>query len=339
MAERRCRFAGGAAFHFAAFIHHMCCKKYWRSIPTVIMSTFTNHNIQVMYPRVAKFVLSILVLVFVADLFFTFILGHYVQQKNVSMGLLILVLLAPPLYTAQHYIINPVGKLINELQFVDDRTQFLRIQSLLQDIDSDVRVGIYQSNELNALAISSVFGNKSVIAFSSALIDTASQKEFMAIAAHEMAHIKNGDSKNKSYILAFHHILNFYPNRIALACKQILKGIAVIVVIFMSLIFLFTVKTYDATGLFTALKAALPILTYLVILLAAILIPYLLNRATDFLFSHYSRKREFLADDGGAEMTSNADMKQALQLISNTTVPKMSFFDTHPPIQDRLSRL
>lgn len=292
-----------------------------------------------MYPRTAKFFLSLIILALVADVLFTFISGHYDRQQNVSTGLITFICLMLPLLAARHYIIDPVGRLINELHFIDDPSLLNFLQPLLDGIDSEVRVGIYQSNELNALAISSVLDRKSAIAFSSAFIDRASDKEIMAIAAHEVAHIKNADSKNKSYILAFHQILNFYPNLIAVFSKEVLKGVAGIVIFFAGLIFLLTVKSYDFVGLLTALKAALPILSPLMILLAAILIPYLLNRATDCIFFHYSRQREFLADADGAAMTSTADMKQALQLLSNPSVPKMSFFDTHPPIADRLRRL
>jgi Zn-dependent protease with chaperone function len=292
-----------------------------------------------MYPRAAKLFLSLLILALVADLIFMLISGHYDQKQNVSTGFITFFLLALPLRPARHYLIDPVGKVIKELQFSDNPSLFNYLKPLLNGIDSDVRVGSYQSNEINAIAISSVLGKESAIAFSSALIATAPYKEFMAIAAHEVAHIKNADSKNKSYILAFHQILNFYPNLIAVFCKEVLKGIAWIVIFSAGLIFLLTAKTYDSAGLLAALKAALPILTPLMILLAAILVTYLLNRATDFLFFHYSRQREFLADAEGAAMTSNADMKQALQLLSNPTASKISFFDTHPPVADRLSRL
>lgn len=70
----------------------------------------------------------------------------------------------------------------------------------------------------------------------------------------------------------------------------------------------------------------------------------------------FSRHREFKADKGGAELTSNEDMARALHLISGIGgelpqkmasfgifgVPKGSFrklFSTHPPMQDRINKL
>lgn len=200
-------------------------------------------------------------------------------------------------------------------------------------------MGQYQSTELNALAISSVFGKDSAVAFSTTLINTASITEFMAIAAHEVAHIKNADSKNKSYILAFHQAVNFYPALIAHISKEILVKISGVVLFVAALIFLITVKTFDTAGILAAIKPLLPILSLLFPFFAAIFGAYLLNRITDLFYFHYSRQREFAADADGAAMTSSTDMKQALQLLSTGVASKMSFFDTHPPTADRLSRL
>lgn len=53
-------------------------------------------------------------------------------------------------------------------------------------------VGIYPSNQPNAFAAGSSDSN-AVVAFSSALVSAFSPDELAAIAAHEVAHIKNGD--------------------------------------------------------------------------------------------------------------------------------------------------
>lgn len=292
-----------------------------------------------MYPKVAKFTVWSIALIFTAVLVFlltSMVLG---DQKNISTAMIILLILGLPLRLASQYVINPVGKAVRELGFVDSPDLLNFIRPLLNGIDLNIRVGHYASNELNAIAISSVFGKESAIAFSTALMNAMSPNQFMAIAAHEVAHIKNADSLNKSYILAFHQIVNFYPALMSYIAKESIKRVSGIILFFATAMFLLIVETYDSAGVTAAFQHTLPVLKPFLLLAVVIVVPLALNRLTDMLFFQYSRQREFAADVDGAAMTSTSDMKQALQLLSNQTTSKMGFFDTHPPIADRLSRL
>ena len=53
-------------------------------------------------------------------------------------------------------------------------------------------VTIYESPDMNAFA-TGCGRNKSLVAFSSALLDKMESDEIAAVAAHEIAHIANGD--------------------------------------------------------------------------------------------------------------------------------------------------
>jgi Zn-dependent protease with chaperone function len=263
------------------------------------------------------------------------------QQHMGSSAAMIAILFGLPLRPAYRYVADPIGIAfeVEKIDFKEDSTLLAAVQPLLNGIDSNVRVGYYESPVANALAVSSVFGKQSVIAFSTTLLNALAPNQFMAIAAHEVAHIKNADSKNKSYIIAFHQLVNFYPAHIAHHSKKIIASVSGLILFIVAVLLLLTIKTYDIAGILAGIKIVLPFLVPLVALLAAIYGPYLLNKITDLLFLHYSRQREFVADADGAAMTSNADMKEALQLISNGESSKISFFDSHPPTSERLSRL
>src|SRR5690606_6725855 len=117
-----------------------------------------------------------------------------------------------------------------------------------------------ESDELNAFAISAVLSKESAIAFSTALVNTLAPNQFMAIAAHEVAHIKNEDSLNKAYILAFHQMLNFYPAFMSHIAKGLLERVLGMILLCATAMFLLTVKTYDFAGVTAAIQRIFPLL-------------------------------------------------------------------------------
>lgn len=292
-----------------------------------------------MYFKIAKLAVWSSTLIFITVLVFLLISILLGNQKYVSTALMVLLVMGLPLSRAFQYVTNPVGKAVRKLQFLENQELLNFIKPLLNGIDSNVSIGHYESDELNAFAISSVFGKDSAIAFSTALINTMSPNQLLAIAAHEVAHIKNSDSKNKSYILAFHNLVNFYPELMSHIAKELIKGVSGIILLIAIVTFLLTFTINGYAGVSVALQGILPLLMPLLLIAVPIAGAFALNRLTDMFFFHYSRQREYVADADGAAMTSNADMKQALQLLSNDSTSKMGFFDTHPPICDRLSRL
>jgi Zn-dependent protease with chaperone function len=291
------------------------------------------------YSKIAKIAVWSSILAFIGALLLLVHSMYLDDQKNTSTAALIIFALWLPIQQASHYIFDPVGKAIKDQNFVEDQNILARIQPLLDNIDSKVRVGYYESPDPNAFAISSVFSKHSAIAFSTALLKIMSPNQFMAIAAHEVAHIKNADSENKTYVIAFHHLVNFYPSLISQLAKGMIKQVFGITLFFVAVLFILTVKTYDFAGVSAALLRMLPLLKPLLFTAVPIAAAFVLNRLTDIFFSHYSRQRELAADADGAAMTSKADLREALQLLSNGPTSKMGFFDSHPPMSDRLRRL
>jgi heat shock protein HtpX len=70
-------------------------------------------------------------------------------------------------------------------------------------------VGIYPDDDINAFAAGSG-PKKAVVSFSQGLIDRCTQRELLAIAAHELAHIANNDMRRMQYASSFQNALTWY---------------------------------------------------------------------------------------------------------------------------------
>ncbi len=213
------------------------------------------------------------------------------------------------------------------------------ISPLLTDLDYEVKVGQYSSHDLNAFAISSVFGRTALIGFSTQLVVQASKEELLAIAAHEVAHLRNGDTRNKAYVLAFNHALKFYPWIIAELSRRGLKQAAVpvgcIVLVAVIAIALLAGPTQAFRFLWSLAQGIAPFVCRAgICILFFVALEHALNR----IFCSYSRAREFAADADGASMTSPKAMVSALGLLTDPGTA-VSIFDTHPPLQERKQRL
>ncbi|MBU9576598.1 M48 family metalloprotease [Burkholderia multivorans] len=298
-------------------------------------------NLIGMYPRLAKVSLFGLCLACALSILI-FIIGRLIGDEHaqyVSRALLAFSLLIFPIVGAANYFSNPIDREIKNVGFQDDPELMQLVRPLIEGLSLRVRVGKYASNELNAFAISAVLERKALIAFSTGLIDAASPSQLLAIAAHEVAHVKNGDAQNKTYILSFSHAVRMYPWMLSELSKTIIKSMlrasAVVGV-------LFALLAWALSGSHAALKMVEALLSlvfkvgWLPLLIVASF--YALNFALNSMFYAYSRAREFAADADGAAMTSPADMKSALGLLTDTR-RSVSVFDTHPPLEQRLARL
>lgn len=270
------------------------------------------------------------------------VLCHYLGiagalKSGANAVCLVLVL---PLYATIQYLYDAVGKVSRQHRVtLSDETR-QRIAPLAPRLDAATLIGHYPSAELNAFAISSVFGNKALIAFSTGLLNAANDQQLLAIAAHEIAHIKNGDSRNKAFILAFSHGVRVYPYLLSELSKGLLKKFAIALGVAACIVaataMLLPEARGELAGLLPMLKNFLFVLAWPAALIGAYIV---LNRLLDGAYSAYSRAREFVADRDGAAMTSAQAMVSALSLLPEAKSGAVSVFDTHPPLEARRKRL
>lgn len=293
------------------------------------------------YPKFAKYALSFLFVIFTISATISITcnileLPHSITSDIAGATWIILTI---PLASTFQYFINPVEREAKKIGFVDDNALMIKVKPLLGKINDPVRVGYFSSDSINAFAISSIVGENSLIAFSTALISTATDNQFLAFAAHETAHLKNGDAKNKAYILAFSHALQTYPYLFSELTKSTLAPLGKIFILLG--IFVGSVLAFF-TGIqagWTFLWGWLRIIIHMGWPFAAAIVGYIgLNYILKCAFFAYSREREFTADADGAAMTSRDDMKSALELLTDPDMV-IGIFDTHPPLEERKKRL
>ncbi|MCL2155679.1 MAG: protease HtpX [Leptospirales bacterium] len=186
-------------------------------------------------------------------------------------------------------------------------------------------VGIYQSPEPNAFA-TGPSKKKSLIAFSTALLNSMDKSEVEAVTGHEIAHISNGD----------------------MVTMTLLTGIVNALVMFLARIIAAAINNFlrsdDGEGLgFFAYFLVVNLLQTFFMIIATIPI------------AAFSRYREYQADAGSAKTTSARAMANALKTLASgaqvqtkkdsfaiakiSSNRKVSLWATHPSIEDRVARL
>lgn len=175
------------------------------------------------------------------------------------------------------------------------------------------------SKMLNAFA--SGRGAQSVVAVTHGLLDKMNNREIGGVLAHELSHIKHNDVWVMSLADAFSRLTN-------------LMGQIGQIMIFVSL-----------GALLFGYKIPVPLLCVVVLLFAP--------AASGLLQMALSRSREYEADFGAAQITGDPlGLASALKKVdqANTSwikklmlpgrkVPEASLLRTHPPTDDRISRL
>lgn len=190
-------------------------------------------------------------------------------------------------------------------------------------------VGIYEDYTPNAFA-TGYSKNNSLVAFSSGLLNNMTKDEIEAVAAHEMAHINNGDMVTLTLIQGVVNTFVFAISRIVtnIAQKSDNEYIS-------NPIFLFIIN---------------------------ISLQILLGILTTPIVAYFSRIREFRADYGSAELVGKEKMISALKrlkelsnisneggvLESQKSISALgitkngaisNLFSTHPPLDDRINAL
>ena len=184
-------------------------------------------------------------------------------------------------------------------------------------------VAIFPSPDMNAFA-TGASKNKSLMAVSQGLLDNMSQGEVEAVVGHEMSHIANGDMVTLALIQGVVNTFVVFLSRVVghVVDRVILKN-----------------NQGHGIGYFVTVMIAQVVLS----ILASTIVMY------------FSRKREFIADTGGADLAGHQNMINALKRLGQVApapLPEqmaafgindkggfMALFSSHPPIEARIAAL
>jgi heat shock protein HtpX len=186
-------------------------------------------------------------------------------------------------------------------------------------------VAIFPSSQMNAFA-TGASKNKALVAVSQGLLDSMSQGEIEAVVGHEMSHVANGDMVTltliqgvvNTFVIFFSRVIGHVVDRVILK-NQRGHGIG-----------------YFVTTIFAQIVLSI---------LASVIVMY------------FSRKREYVADTGGADLAGHQNMINALKRLGQKEPealpeqlaafgigekPKTGWrelWSSHPPLEDRIKAL
>ncbi|HEY1404987.1 MAG TPA: protease HtpX [Spirochaetota bacterium] len=186
-------------------------------------------------------------------------------------------------------------------------------------------VGIYESPEVNAFA-TGPSKSSSLIAVSTGLLNNMKSNEVEGVIGHEMAHIANGD----------------------MVTMVLIQGVVNAFTMFLSRVISYFVSTMVREEL-----------EYIVRVVLTILLDIIFSIIGSLIVAFFSRQREFRADFGGAKFAGKNNMIAALRAlqatmdapvdrrgeamaslkISNRKKGFLSFFSTHPSLENRIAAL
>lgn len=184
-------------------------------------------------------------------------------------------------------------------------------------------VAIFPSDSMNAFA-TGMSKNKALVAVSHGLLAQMNKGEIEAVVGHEMSHVANGDMVTltliqgvvNTFVLFFSRVIGHFVDRVILKNNRG-HGIG-----------------YFITTIFAQIVLSI---------LASTIVMYV------------SRKREFVADTGGADLAGHQNMIGALKRLGQVepeALPEqmaafgisdkasfMALFSSHPPIEARIKAL
>jgi heat shock protein HtpX len=186
-------------------------------------------------------------------------------------------------------------------------------------------VAIFPSSQMNAFA-TGASKNKALIAVSQGLLDNMAQGEIEAVVGHEMSHVANGDMVTLTLIQGVVNTFVVFLARIIghVVDRVILKN-----------------ERGHGIGYFVTVMIAQVVLS----ILASTIVMY------------FSRKREFVADTGGADLAGHQNMINALKRLAQKepeALPEQlaafgidekpksglsQLWTSHPPIEARIEAL
>ncbi|MDH5356749.1 MAG: protease HtpX [Gammaproteobacteria bacterium] len=184
-------------------------------------------------------------------------------------------------------------------------------------------VAIFPSPAMNAFA-TGASKNNALVAVSQGLLDNMSQGEIEAVVGHEMSHVANGDMVTLALIQGVVNTFVVFLSRVVghIVDRVILKN-----------------NQGHGIGYFVTVMISQVVLS----ILASTIVMY------------FSRKREFIADTGGADLAGHQNMINALKRLGQVepeALPEqmaafgindkggiMALFSSHPPIEARIAAL
>jgi heat shock protein HtpX len=187
-------------------------------------------------------------------------------------------------------------------------------------------VGIFDAAEMNAFA-TGARRNAALVAVSSGLLRSMSRSQVEAVLGHEVTHVANGD----------------------MVTLALLQGVLNTFVIFLARI----IGSFVDRALFKNDREQSGIGFFLTTMVAQIV----LGIFASMIVSWYSRRREFRADRGGADLAGKGSMIAALEVLKRSQgepmPPQMQAFGintgsgsgfmrlfmSHPPLDERIAAL
>jgi heat shock protein HtpX len=187
-------------------------------------------------------------------------------------------------------------------------------------------VGIFEAEEMNAFA-TGARRNAALVAVSSGLLRSMSRSQAEAVLGHEITHVANGD----------------------MVTLALLQGVLNTFVIFLARV----IGSIVDRALFKNERSESGIGFFLTTLVAQIV----LGIFASMIVCWYSRRREFRADRGGADLAGTGSMIDALQALkqshgepmspqmqafginTGSTQGFMRLFMSHPPLDERIAAL
>jgi heat shock protein HtpX len=187
-------------------------------------------------------------------------------------------------------------------------------------------VGIFDAEEMNAFA-TGARRNAALVAVSSGLLRSMSRSQIEAVLGHEISHVANGD----------------------MVTLALLQGVLNTFVIFLARI----IGSFIDRALFKNEREESGIGFFLTTMVAQIVLGILAS----IIVSWYSRRREFRADRGGANLAGAGSMISALEVLKRSqgepmppqmqafgintggTGGLMRLFMSHPPLDERIAAL
>lgn len=219
-------------------------------------------------------------------------------------------------------------KIHEKQEFIIEKTQQLCKKVGL----NSTQIGIYQSSEINAFA-TGPSNSKSLIAYSTGLLDHMNEEEIEGVIAHEIGHIISGD----------------------MMTMTLLQGLMNAFVMFAARALASVIDNYlddEDTGF-----GGLSIWGYWILVWVLEIIFMIFAY---MLISWFSRKREYKADEYSAKLVGKEKMIASLNSLKNignietseknqrdslvfskinNTKKKIYFFETHPDLDDRINNL
>jgi len=187
-------------------------------------------------------------------------------------------------------------------------------------------VGIFDAEEMNAFA-TGARRNAALVAVSSGLLRSMSRTQVEAVLGHEITHVANGDMVTLA-------LLQGVLNTFVIFLARIIGGIV-------DRAILRNDRQGSGIGFF----------------LTTMLAQFVLGIVASVIVCWYSRRREFRADRGGADLAGAGNMIDALQMLKRSQgepMPQqlqafgintgsaagiMRLFMTHPPLDERIAAL